>query len=280
MHSHLAQGHDARVSVRWDSSSREQHLAPCRSTHQHSHSPLPCSLPALSLLSPCSLPALSLLSPCLVGTHTHTRTYPHPTCMHAYQYPEHLMQQRRYHQAAALCPKRHLVPLINPRTPFSLSLCTLAAIPPPAHPRQVGQQYLEHLMQQRRYHQTATLCPKLLRSHAASWERWVVCFAQAHQLPVLLPHIPFEHPQLAPAVYEVSRSGRLHLSLAAMPAHLCQVRNAVGLSSTHTCTRSLLSPIPHISTPPPPFPPDGALCVPAIPSGPPSLPRRHALVPF
>ncbi|KAJ8485600.1 hypothetical protein OPV22_018085 [Ensete ventricosum] len=69
---------------------------------------------------------------------------------------------------------------------------------------EVGSRYLDHLIIERKYAEAASLCPKLLRSSASAWERWVFHFAHLRQLPVLVPYMPIENPQLSDTAYEVA----------------------------------------------------------------------------
>ncbi|GJN26057.1 hypothetical protein PR202_gb13955 [Eleusine coracana subsp. coracana] len=69
---------------------------------------------------------------------------------------------------------------------------------------EVGSRYLDHLIIERKYAEAAQLCPKLLRGSPSAWERWVFHFAHLRQLPVLVPYIPTENPQLSDTAYEVA----------------------------------------------------------------------------
>ncbi|KQJ85257.1 vacuolar protein sorting-associated protein 41 homolog [Brachypodium distachyon] len=69
---------------------------------------------------------------------------------------------------------------------------------------EVGSRYLDHLIIERKYAEAAQLCPKLLRGSPSAWERWVFHFAHLRQLPVLIPYIPTENPQLSDTAYEVA----------------------------------------------------------------------------
>ncbi|KAF7012226.1 hypothetical protein CFC21_026438 [Triticum aestivum] len=69
---------------------------------------------------------------------------------------------------------------------------------------EVGTRYLDHLIIERKYAEAAQLCPKLLRGSPSAWERWVFHFAHLRQLPVLIPYIPIENPQLSDTAYEVA----------------------------------------------------------------------------
>ncbi|XP_062184439.1 vacuolar protein sorting-associated protein 41 homolog isoform X1 [Phragmites australis] len=69
---------------------------------------------------------------------------------------------------------------------------------------EVGSRYLDHLIIERKYSEAAQLCPKLLRGSPSAWERWVFHFAHLRQLPVLVPYIPTENPQLSDTAYEVA----------------------------------------------------------------------------
>ncbi|KAJ1273441.1 hypothetical protein BS78_06G280800 [Paspalum vaginatum] len=69
---------------------------------------------------------------------------------------------------------------------------------------EVGSRYLDHLIIERKYAEAAQRCPKLLRGSPSAWERWVFNFAHLRQLPVLVPYIPTENPQLSDTAYEVA----------------------------------------------------------------------------
>nr|CAB3488657.1 unnamed protein product [Digitaria exilis] len=69
---------------------------------------------------------------------------------------------------------------------------------------EVGSRYLDYLIIERKYAEAAQRCPKLLRGSPSAWERWVFHFAHLRQLPVLVPYIPTESPQLSDTAYEVA----------------------------------------------------------------------------
>ncbi|KAI3679451.1 hypothetical protein L2E82_51362 [Cichorium intybus] len=87
---------------------------------------------------------------------------------------------------------------------------------------EVGSRYLDHLIVERKYAEAASLCPKVLRRSAASWERWVFHFAHLRQLPVLVPYIPTENPVLRDTAYEVAL-----VALATIPSSHKDLLSAV-----------------------------------------------------
>ncbi|CAL9151796.1 unnamed protein product [Musa hybrid cultivar] len=102
---------------------------------------------------------------------------------------------------------------------------------------EVGSRYLDHLIIERKYAEAASLCPKLLRSSASAWERWVFHFAHLRQLPVLVPYMPIENPQLSDTAYEVAL-----VSLATNPSF-----HKLLLSTIKSWPNTLYSSMPVIS---------------------------------
>ncbi|WWC72071.1 uncharacterized protein I206_106031 [Kwoniella pini CBS 10737] len=69
--------------------------------------------------------------------------------------------------------------------------------------RSIGLKYMNHLLAQGQFDQTATLAPKVLGQDSELWEKWIYIFVQHHQLPVIIPYIPTKDPQLGKPVYEM-----------------------------------------------------------------------------
>ncbi|WVQ84653.1 hypothetical protein IAT38_006808 [Cryptococcus sp. DSM 104549] len=67
----------------------------------------------------------------------------------------------------------------------------------------IGLKYMSHLVAQEHFEQAAELAPKVLRDDAAGWEMWIDTFVQHNHLPVIIPHIPTQKPQLGRPVYEL-----------------------------------------------------------------------------
>ncbi|XP_074574083.1 vacuolar protein sorting-associated protein 41 homolog [Curcuma longa] len=110
---------------------------------------------------------------------------------------------------------------------------------------EVGSRYLDHLIVERKYAEAASLCPKILRGSASAWERWVFHFAHLRQLPVLVPYIPIENPQLNDTAYEVAL-----VSLVANPSfHKLLLTTVKSWPSTLYSSTPVISAIePQINT--------------------------------
>ncbi|KAJ3013357.1 Vacuolar protein sorting-associated protein 41 [Thoreauomyces humboldtii] len=67
----------------------------------------------------------------------------------------------------------------------------------------IGQKYMETLMLEDRFEDTAALCPKILRSDSTLWETWIRKFAKEQQLMAVHPFIPTTEPQLATEIYDM-----------------------------------------------------------------------------
>ncbi|KAG6469839.1 vacuolar protein sorting-associated protein 41 homolog [Zingiber officinale] len=110
---------------------------------------------------------------------------------------------------------------------------------------EVGSRYLDHLIVERKYAEAASLCSKILRDSASAWERWVFHFAHLRQLPVLVPYIPIENPQLNDTAYEVAL-----VSLVANPSfHKLLLTTVKSWPSTLYSSTPVISAIePQINT--------------------------------
>ncbi|OCF38071.1 vacuolar protein sorting 41 [Kwoniella heveanensis BCC8398] len=69
--------------------------------------------------------------------------------------------------------------------------------------RAIGLKYMQHLLAQGHYDQTASLAPKVLGQDVELWEKWIYIFVQHQQLPAIIPYIPTSSPQLGKPVYEM-----------------------------------------------------------------------------
>nr|XP_019044083.1 vacuolar protein sorting 41 [Kwoniella bestiolae CBS 10118]OCF23013.1 vacuolar protein sorting 41 [Kwoniella bestiolae CBS 10118] len=67
----------------------------------------------------------------------------------------------------------------------------------------IGLKYMNHLLAQGHFDQTASLAPKVLGQDSEAWEKWIYTFVQHHQLPTIIPYIPTKDPQLGKPVYEM-----------------------------------------------------------------------------
>ncbi|OCF77367.1 vacuolar protein sorting 41 [Kwoniella mangroviensis CBS 8886] len=67
----------------------------------------------------------------------------------------------------------------------------------------IGLKYMNHLLAQGHFEQTASLAPKVLGQDSEAWEKWIYTFVQHHQLPTIIPYIPTKDPQLGKPVYEM-----------------------------------------------------------------------------
>lgn len=69
--------------------------------------------------------------------------------------------------------------------------------------QQIGQKYIEHLVQEGDFVKAAKLCPKVCAHDSKRWEDWIFTFAQRKQLQAIIPYVPTDHPQLNHVVYEM-----------------------------------------------------------------------------
>lgn len=67
----------------------------------------------------------------------------------------------------------------------------------------VGEKYLQSLMEEGKFVEAASNCPRLLMKNARLWETWISCFAQYEQLQAIAPYIPTINPQLGEPWYEM-----------------------------------------------------------------------------
>ncbi|WVF72944.1 hypothetical protein IAT40_007762 [Kwoniella sp. CBS 6097] len=67
----------------------------------------------------------------------------------------------------------------------------------------IGLKYMQHLLGQGHYDQTASLAPKVLAQDVELWEKWIYIFVQHQQLPAIIPYIPTSSPRLGKPVYEM-----------------------------------------------------------------------------
>ncbi|KAL5487517.1 VPS41 [Sanghuangporus weigelae] len=68
---------------------------------------------------------------------------------------------------------------------------------------EIGQKYIEHLVNEGDYEKAARLCPKVLSLDARRWEDWIFVYAQKNQLQSIIPYVPTEAPRLSRLVYEM-----------------------------------------------------------------------------
>ncbi|KAA1466651.1 vacuolar assembling protein VPS41 [Dentipellis sp. KUC8613] len=70
-------------------------------------------------------------------------------------------------------------------------------------PAEIGQRYIEHLLQEGDFVKAAKLCPRVCGQDAKRWEKWIFVFAQKNQLQAVIPYIPIDSPRLFHLVYEM-----------------------------------------------------------------------------
>ncbi|XP_026285245.1 vacuolar protein sorting-associated protein 41 homolog [Frankliniella occidentalis] len=68
---------------------------------------------------------------------------------------------------------------------------------------QVGQAYLNHLLEQREFQQAGELCQKILGTEKRLWESEVFKFARIHQLRAVSPYLPRGDYRLDSTIYEM-----------------------------------------------------------------------------
>lgn len=70
-------------------------------------------------------------------------------------------------------------------------------------PLQVGQAYLNHLLEQEEFEQAGQLCQKILGTEKRLWEEEVFKFARIHQLRAVSPYLPRGDHRLSSTIYEM-----------------------------------------------------------------------------
>lgn len=68
---------------------------------------------------------------------------------------------------------------------------------------EIGQKWLQSLLDESKFQEAAENVPKILRGDKELWERWFFVFAEARQIPALFPHIPVLEPKLSSLIYEL-----------------------------------------------------------------------------
>ncbi|KAL1923384.1 uncharacterized protein VTP21DRAFT_8364 [Calcarisporiella thermophila] len=69
--------------------------------------------------------------------------------------------------------------------------------------KEIGQKYLEWLIENGEFDKAAEVCSKVLGSDKQLWEQWIFTFGEMKQLKAIAPYIPIENPQLTSTVYEM-----------------------------------------------------------------------------
>ncbi|PPQ94822.1 hypothetical protein CVT25_007459 [Psilocybe cyanescens] len=67
----------------------------------------------------------------------------------------------------------------------------------------IGQRFIEHLVQEGDFVKAARLCPKVCARDAKRWEDWIFTFAHRKQLQAIIPYVPKENPRLDHVIYEM-----------------------------------------------------------------------------
>ncbi|KAJ7499555.1 vacuolar assembling protein VPS41 [Mycena latifolia] len=68
---------------------------------------------------------------------------------------------------------------------------------------EIGQRYIEHLVNDGEFVNAARLTPKVCGHDAKRWEHWIFRFQQQKQLQAIIPYVPTESPRLDHLVYEM-----------------------------------------------------------------------------
>ncbi|KND01521.1 uncharacterized protein SPPG_03320, partial [Spizellomyces punctatus DAOM BR117] len=67
----------------------------------------------------------------------------------------------------------------------------------------IGRKYMDTLLDQGRFDEVASICPKILRANGELWEEWIRKFAKYDHLMIIYPKIPVKNPQLTTDIYEM-----------------------------------------------------------------------------
>ncbi|KAI8139914.1 hypothetical protein BJV82DRAFT_625472 [Fennellomyces sp. T-0311] len=68
---------------------------------------------------------------------------------------------------------------------------------------EIGQTYLNWLVEHRHYEEAAKECPGVLGNDRTLWEDWVFRFTELGELKAIAPYIPVKDPQLSSTLYEI-----------------------------------------------------------------------------
>ncbi|KAJ6522772.1 hypothetical protein DFH09DRAFT_1191159 [Mycena vulgaris] len=68
---------------------------------------------------------------------------------------------------------------------------------------EIGQRYIQHLVNDGEFVKAARLTPKVCGHDAKRWEDWIFRFQQQKQLQAIIPYVPTDSPQLDHLVYEM-----------------------------------------------------------------------------
>ncbi|KAJ7699646.1 hypothetical protein B0H17DRAFT_1049120 [Mycena rosella] len=68
---------------------------------------------------------------------------------------------------------------------------------------EIGQRYIQHLVNDGEFVNAARLTPKVCGHDAKRWENWIFRFQQQKQLQAIIPYVPTESPRLDHLVYEM-----------------------------------------------------------------------------
>ncbi|KAJ6450316.1 hypothetical protein C8R47DRAFT_998937 [Mycena vitilis] len=68
---------------------------------------------------------------------------------------------------------------------------------------EIGQRYIQHLVNDGEFVNAARLTPKVCGHDAKRWEKWIFFFQQQKQLQAIIPYVPTESPRLDHLIYEM-----------------------------------------------------------------------------
>ncbi|KYR00389.1 RING zinc finger-containing protein [Tieghemostelium lacteum] len=74
---------------------------------------------------------------------------------------------------------------------------------PPTKIKEIGEKYIEHLLERKEIRKAASLCPKICQKDPDLWEKWILRFYKIGGIQLLCPHIPIGNPSLSCTVYEM-----------------------------------------------------------------------------
>ncbi|GAM24798.1 hypothetical protein SAMD00019534_079730, partial [Acytostelium subglobosum LB1] len=81
---------------------------------------------------------------------------------------------------------------------------------PPNRIREIGERYMDHLLQDEKMDKAASLCPKVCARDNELWEKWFLRFMRHGGLQALCPYIPIGNPKLSQQTYEILLNHFLH----------------------------------------------------------------------
>ncbi|KAF8967466.1 vacuolar assembling protein VPS41 [Flammula alnicola] len=111
-----------------------------------------------------------------------------------------LVERRRYEEALTEVEKIEAEEAV---TGFKIAIVAEGKERVHLTAQDIGQMFIEHLVQDGDFMKAAKLCPKVCAHDSKRWENWIFAFAQKRQLQAIIPYVPTDQPRLDHVVYEM-----------------------------------------------------------------------------